>query len=247
MRYRDRKIFLIASAIALSVLLYLALDYVIFKGGYNIFLDLAKDIAILPAIVLGVKLIIDKVLNEREKRTMLKKLNMVIGAFFSEAGTWLLKSMSVFDPESERIRKDLLKANELSEHDFLLLIKRVKSYDYRIDIKKGELEELRNFLIQKNDFFLRLLENPSLLEHESFTNLLWAVFHLAEELGYRKDVKKLPDTDYEHLAGDIKRVYALLVSEWLAHMKHLKHNYPYLFSLAIRMNPFNPDASPEVR
>jgi hypothetical protein len=30
-------------------------------------------------------------------------------------------------------------------------------------------------------------------------------------------------------------------------MKHLKIDYPYLFSLAVRTNPFNPDASPEVR
>jgi hypothetical protein len=29
-------------------------------------------------------------------------------------------------------------------------------------------------------------------------------------------------------------------------MKHLKEDYPYLFSLAVRTNPFNPDASPVI-
>jgi hypothetical protein len=29
-------------------------------------------------------------------------------------------------------------------------------------------------------------------------------------------------------------------------MKHLQDNYPYLFSLAMRTNPFDPKASPEV-
>jgi len=29
---------------------------------------------------------------------------------------------------------------------------------------------------------LGLLGNPNLLEHDSFTDLLWAVFHLMEEL-----------------------------------------------------------------
>jgi len=30
------------------------------------------------------------------------------------------------------------------------------------------------------------------------------------------------------------------------HMSHLQKDYPYLFSLAVRMNPMNPDAHPEV-
>ena len=85
-----------------------------------------------------------------------------------------------------------------------------------------------------------------MLEHESFTDLLWAVFHLTEELDNRKDVTQLPDSDYDHLSGDIKRAYSLLISAWLAYMGHLKTDYPYLFSLAVRTNPFDPQASPEV-
>ncbi|MBA7569274.1 hypothetical protein ES708_11013 [subsurface metagenome] len=36
------------------------------------------------------------------------------------------------------------------------------------------------------------------------------------------------------------------ISEWLDYMKHLKNNYPYLFSLAMRTNPFDANASVEV-
>jgi len=82
-----------------------------------------------------------------------------------------------------------------------------------------------------------------LLEHESFTGLLRAVFHLTEELEKRKDFKKLPGSDIEHLAGDIKRAYVLIVNGWLDYMKYLKNNYPYLFSLAMRTNPFDETAS----
>jgi len=102
-------------------------------------------------------------------------------------------------------------------------------------------------IVSKVDFLLRLLENPNLLEHESFTDLLWAVLHLEEELSYRKTLKELPNSDYAHLSGDIKRAYGLVISEWLTYVKHLKYNYPYLFSLAIRMNPLNKDASPLVK
>jgi hypothetical protein len=134
-----------------------------------------------------------------------------------------------------------------SEKEFSTLSKRLKSYDYGVEIQKVELEYLRDFLIGKRDFLLRLLENPNLLEHESFTELLRAVFHLTEELQNRDDISQLPDSDYEHLAGDIRRAYVLLVQHWLDYMKHLKDNYPYLFSLAMRTNPFDQSASPIVK
>lgn len=94
---------------------------------------------------------------------------------------------------------------------------------------------------------MRLLENPILLEHETFTDLLRAVFHLAKELASRKELDHLPDADYQHLANDIKRAYVLLVHQWLDYMRHLKDNYPFLFSLAMRTNPFDQKASPIVK
>ena len=66
---------------------------------------------------------------------------------------------------------------------------------------------------------------------------------MTEELEKRKDFKKLPGSDIEHLAGDIKRAYVLIVNGWLDYMKYLKNNYPYLFSLAMRTNPFDETAS----
>lgn len=177
---------------------------------------------------------------------MLKKMNMVIGAFFSEVGGELLKSFIGFDPCVDKIRGDLSRIGDWPEKDFARYNKSLKSYDDEMDSQKGNLEQLKGFLVGKRGFLLGLLENPNLLEHESFTELLWAVFHLTEELSLRSDVTELPDTDYDHLSGDMKRAYSLLILEWLAYIKHLKDDYPYLFSLAVRSNPFDPDASPEV-
>ena len=137
--------------------------------------------------------------------------------------------------------------NQWSEREFAAAGQLFRNYDFSIEIDTDRLEALRGFLIEKRVFLLRLLENPSLLEHESFTDLLWAITHLAEELAHRKDVRKLPETDYQHLANDIKRAYGLLVSQWIAYMKHMKGSYPYLFSLAVRTNPFDPDTSVEIR
>lgn len=116
-----------------------------------------------------------------------------------------------------------------------------------MDAAAGDLRTLRDFLESKKDFLLRLLENPNLLEHDSFSNLLLAVFHLSEELSQRRDLKHLSPADREHLAVDLKRAYTRLIKEWLAYLGHLNQNYPYLFSLALRTNPFDPAASPEIK
>jgi hypothetical protein len=208
---------------------------------------LLSDIAFVFIEVLLVTLIIQQVLSMREKRAMLKKLNMVIGAFFSEAGMPLLKYFWAFDAEAESLGRHLIVDTEWSPEHFDRIEEILRKRDFKIDIHKGSLEEVRSFLIGERSFLLGLLENPNLLEHDEFTELLWAVFHLAEELSHRETVRGLPRTDYEHLAGDIKRAYGLLVREWLHYMGHLKSNYPYLFSLAVRTNPFNPQASVEVR
>ncbi|HZK11762.1 MAG TPA: hypothetical protein VFD10_05360 [Atribacterota bacterium] len=177
----------------------------------------------------------------------MNKLNMVIGAFFSEVGGELLKTFSDFDTESSEMTQKLVITNESFEKEFLKICKSVKNHNYNIDSKRGNLENIKNFLKEKRQFLLNLLENPNLLEHEAFTNLLWAVFHLTEELTHRRSLNGLPETDYQHLAGDIKRAYHLLIVEWLYYMKHLKANYPYLFSLAVRTNPFDTNASIEVK
>lgn len=103
--------------------------------------------------------------------------------------------------------------------------------------------EIRHFLQEKRNFLLRLLENPVLLEHQDFTDLLRAVFHLTEELERREDVGIIPETDVIHLSGDVNRVYRLITFEWLSYMRYLEKSLPVLFSLAIRTNPFDEEAS----
>lgn len=232
--------------IILSIIVY-TIHYLIFRDIHHIFIYMMGDLAFVFIEVLLVTLIIHRLLSEREKRNRLEKLNMVIGTFFSEVGIKLLTFFSDSDPKLDKIKKDLIVTKNWSEQEFSIVSKRLRKYDYEVEIKKVDIEHLRRALVGKRDFLVRLLENPILLEHESFTELLRAVFHLTEELEYRDDVKKLPDTDYEHLAGDIKRAYILLFHQWLDYMKHLKDNYPYLFSLAMRTNPFDKTASAIVK
>jgi hypothetical protein len=93
---------------------------------------------------------------------------------------------------------------------------------------------------------LRLMENPNLLEHERFTELLLTVFHITDELIARESFDNLPATDLAHIGGDAQRAYGRLIVEWVAYLEYLQKAYPYLFSLAIRKNPLDAGASPIV-
>ena len=92
-----------------------------------------------------------------------------------------------------------------------------------------------------------LLSSPLTLSHEAFTELLRAVFHLKEALLHRTGFVELPEADIRHLAGDAGRVYPLLARQWLQHLEYLRKNYPYLFSLAVRTNPFSENSSVVIR
>ncbi|MPN20556.1 hypothetical protein SDC9_167935 [bioreactor metagenome] len=83
-----------------------------------------------------------------------------------------------------------------------------------------------------------MFSNPNLLENSRFTSMLWAVYHLMDELINREDLGTSPASDLKHLAGDLERAYRLLVVEYIYYMEHMKSKYPYLFSLAVRKNPF---------
>src|SRR4030043_2331058 len=171
--------------ISLSVLLYV-FHYTIFKDAHHIFIYLLGDIAFVPIEVFLVTVIIHRLLNDREKKALLTKLNMVIGAFFSEVGTKLLTYIADYDTNSNILIEHLSEVKIWTARDFKDTYKKFKSYQSDIKINSENLENLKNFLIKKREFLLRLLENPNLLEHESFTNLLWAVFHLTEELENKK-------------------------------------------------------------
>jgi hypothetical protein len=233
------------SLIALSALLYL-LDYVKF-GDYKRILDfLLQNMAFLLIQVLLVTLILDWLVGYMDKQKRLKKQNMVIGAFFMEVGTKLLTYISDLDPELESIRSSLVVDEDWSDQEFSRVSKSLKGYGYGIDMEKLDLEYLSILLQKERDFIIGLVENPILLEHESFTDLLLEVFHLSEELESRSCLIGLPATDLAHIQRDITRVYGYLVNEWLDYMLYLKNDYPHLFSLAIRTNPFDRTASPIV-
>jgi hypothetical protein len=244
----DRKRWYVLIAIGLALLslaLYL-IQFAIFHNAHLIYFYMLLSLAFLPLEVLFVTLIIDWLLTDREKRLMLEKMNMVIGAFYGEVGTELLRRFMECDPGRDEKREKFAFPGGMSEVDIARLRGTIYSLKFVADADECDLDSLKEFLLGRRDFMIRLLENPMLLEHESFTDILWAVFHLAEELDARKDLHVLPVSDMKHITGDMSRAYERLAGGWLSYMRHLEKNYPYLFSLAARLNPFEEEADPTV-
>lgn len=229
-----------------SLILYL-IDFACFRDWYSLSASTLTNLAFLPISVMVVTLIIDRLLSARDRAMRLEKMNMLVSAFFGNLGARLLVVFASRDERSQYLQShfgDPDTWNRMLAGDAKRLL---AAHSYEVTLAVSDLEELREFLLQKSDCLLRLLENPSLHEHERFTELLRAIFHLAEELSFRDDISKLPDSDRKHLAGDVNRCYGPLVREWVHHMWHLKGHYPYLFSLAVRTNPFDRSASPVVK
>jgi len=241
MKYRNWYLTITIGFLSLSVIFYL-IQISIFHRSHDTLYYFFQDLSFVPVNVLLVTLILDRLLKKREKQNILDKMNMVIGVFFNDVGTDLIKLTGNFIPNISEVNRGLQISGKWTDKDFIGISKNFRIKHDQLVLTGPSLNNLKNFLGKKKDGLLDMLANPNLLEHDAFTNMLWAVFHVADELEHRPDLSNLPGTDLDHLRGDIIRAYLLIVTEWAAYMRHLKKDYPYLFSLAVRTNPFNPDA-----
>ena len=152
MRRLNWYIVLVGSLVTVSLILYF-IQISVFHRTADTFFYMLQDLAFVPIQVLLVSLIITGLLNMREKRLRLEKMNMVIGTFFSEVGTRLIAHFSDFDPKLENIRTNLIVRKEWSDQEFAAVIKKLKDYNYEVTIHAMNLEDLRIFLMAKRDFW----------------------------------------------------------------------------------------------
>jgi hypothetical protein len=246
--FRHYSLILVLAAVflLLSGIIYFV-HYLIFHDVHHIFIYLVGDLGFLPLEVFLVVVVLERILTRREKQAQLQKLNMVIGAFFSEVGNHLLFSLLDHFRNKNEIAENLSITAAWTKKDFQKAAKFAYSLPVDVDCTTLNLDQLKDFLSRKRAFLLTLLENPNLLEHDRFTDLLWSITHLDEELEARPCLTNLPDKDLDHIAGDIRRMYDHLASEWLDYVQHVKSNYPYLFSLILRTHPFQENPSPLIR
>lgn len=238
---------LIVLTLLISSAVFYSIEILIFHNSKDTFFYMLQDLSFVPIQVLLVTFVIDRLMKRREKESFLNKLNMVIGVFYNDIGVEFIRSCNNFIQDIAEIGKHLTISAKWSDKEFKNAGNMVTISPKQFNLNQVTLEQMHSLLIQKKDNLLSMLENPNLLEHESFTDLLWAMFHLSDELSHRKSFDNLPQADIDHLKVDIHRAYLHVIKEWISYMKHLKKDYPYLFSVAVRTNPFNPEADIIVR
>lgn len=240
-----RKHVLLIVLAVLSLLLYL-MDFAMLGSLREVMAGFLGNMAFLPVYVIFVAVMFEQVMRERERQAIRGKLNMVIGVFFSEVGNRLLRELSSYVVMCDDIRRELAVTSGWKDDDFRRALRFLATSDPRIECATCDKQRLKDFLLAKRSFLVSLLENQALLEHDRFTELLWAVFHLLEELDVRESFQDMPRTDVEHINGDIRRAFTHLSREWVSYMRHLNQDYPYLFSLAVRLNPLAENPDPRV-
>ncbi|MBU3181737.1 hypothetical protein [Clostridium psychrophilum] len=196
-----------------------------------------QDMAFMPFQALIATLIIDQFLKIEEKRRKIKKTNVVISTFFVDAGVNIMMAMSRFNQNHNEACKSI-KIEKLIVNKGSSLKKAASELEYCFYADPNKLDELASIMDKNKEFLLNLLENSNLLEHESFTDMLWAVFHVADELKTRGDLKRLSRVEIDHISEDMLRAYTAMVMEWISYIIYLKDEYPFLYASAIRKNPF---------
>ena len=100
-----------------STTLYL-LDYFIIGSARDIASSFLGNLAFLPIYVIFVTLMIEQIMRQRERQTIMRKLNMVIGVFFSEVGNRLLKELSAYVVMCDDLRSQLQVNGQWKEDGF---------------------------------------------------------------------------------------------------------------------------------
>ncbi len=235
---------------AVFAIVLISFSFVIYFEQLSIFQDpkttsfyILQDFAFLPISILVVTLVLERLLELRDRQQRLEKIRMLTGTFFSWTGYQLLARLAALDECRPEFEETLIAGADWTDDQFQRARNSIANHKVHLTPGRQDMGDLRSFLHERAEFMIRLLENPMILEHETFTELLRSVFHLVEELEFRDDLSSVPDCDLEHLRIDTERVYRLLVVEWIDHLQYLRRSYPFLYSLAIRTNPFNRQAT----
>ena len=225
--------------IAATILIYTVKILVIGDDGTsNTATYIFNALGFLPINVLLVTLILNSLLSMRAKKEQQEKMKMIVGLFFSEFGSKLLRIFVRCDTASDNLKTVMDVQKSWTKKDYSEAHEVLEKHCSRLKPETGDFLEIRELLQSNHEFLLRLVENPVFLEHGKIAELMQALFHLSEELDGRGEFESLPKSDIGHLTGDISRVYCTLCDVWMSHMEYLSGHYPYLFSLSLRKSPF---------
>ncbi|TLM84745.1 MAG: hypothetical protein FDZ75_07410, partial [Actinobacteria bacterium] len=143
-RHTREQIELAGAMLAAAVAMY-AIRWWLFPGAANhaeMWRFLVGDIAFLFVQVLLVTLFIDRLMRTREREAMLQKLNMVIGAFYSQIGTRLMGRIASWDDGFDQIRQAVLIQPSWGDAEYSAAKKALRTYSYKVTAEECDLAQL---------------------------------------------------------------------------------------------------------
>ncbi len=228
-----------ATLIVISVFFYV-INYLTFHDTTFIEKYILVQLGFLPISVLLVSVVLNSLISRRVQRERKEKLNIVVGSFFAEIGKDLLRYLTKYDPNAQELAKEVMYIENMDSKEIRALKEKLREREYHVNAEKLNMSELRKFLLENKEFAVNLLDNPVILEHETFTDMLWNVLHVTEELRRVYEFSTLSDEDKEDITGDLKNLYRLLAYEWVNYVEYLRDAYPHIFVYEAKTNPFIP-------
>lgn len=236
----------------IAIIVIYGSNILILKDPEHVISYIWTHLGFIPVDILIVAFVLDEIISKKEKEAMMEKLDMIMSTFFSEIGNDLIGQLSSVNAHKADTNY-LESIKNWDDNDYKNKLKEIKNQNipFKADVAaedRGEyLTNIRDLLINKREFIIGLLNNPNLLEKEEFSGLLTAILHLDEELEHRPDLSKVSDIDFNHLNGDMERIYNKLIHEWIYYLRYLNKHYPYMIALIVRTNPFDENADAYVK
>ncbi|WP_407421453.1 hypothetical protein [Methanobrevibacter sp.] len=236
----------------IAIIVIYGSNILILKDPEHVVSYIWTHLGFIPVDILIVAFVLDEIISKKEKEAMMEKLDMIMSTFFSEIGNDLIGQLSSVNAHKADTNY-LESIKNWDDNDYKNKLKEIKNKNipFKADVSPEDREEyltnIRDLLINKREFIINLLNNPNLLEKEEFSGLLTAILHLDEELEHRPDLSKVSDIDFNHLNGDMERIYNKLIHEWIYYLRYLNKHYPYMIALIVRTNPFDENADAYVK
>jgi len=226
----------VAALFAMSAVIYL-IQYVLFHDLKDTGFYMLQDWAFLPVQIAIVTIVVGMIVNGREKSERLSRTRTLASAFFRDFGTDLIVLMIGHAERSECLESLAAIDQNWAEKDFVQASAALKKADIKTNCTAEGFIEMREPLMARKADLQAIASNPALLEHEDFTDMLWAIFHMMDELTLRGELSDLSAGDIAHLNSDLERALRGLLVNWVCHIAHIKSEYPYLYVIEAKKNP----------
>lgn len=128
--------------ILFSFIMYF-IQALIYKDAILLFQELLSQLAYLPLYVFLTTIVIEQLLKRKEKEDMIRKINTVIGVFFSEIGKELIGEFVRFDLNFNNIKGKFSNDFEWTEERIIQLRQNLNKYKSKIDSRNGDLSKIK--------------------------------------------------------------------------------------------------------